>query len=97
MQMLNNNIKDIKAKEDPKSKLDSTQKGFNNTMSTTNILEELNEIESGDDMEDFLNEHKQKMQDFQKSMEDISRSKNRIMQEINNSVDDGINVYTHKK
>jgi len=59
-------------------------------MSTNNILEDLNEGDSGDDMEDFLNEHKQKMQEFQKSMEDISRSKNRIMQEINNSVDDGI-------
>lgn len=57
-------------------------------MGTENSLDELLNIESGDDMEDFLNEHKQKMQDFQKSMEDISKSKNRLMQEMNQSVDE---------
>jgi len=58
------------------------------TVGTANSLDDLLQVDSGDDMEDFLNEHQKKMQEFQKSMEDISRSKNRLIAEINTSVDE---------
>ena len=50
-------------------------------------LDDLIDEESEDDMDDFLNEHRNKMSDFQKSMEDISRNKMDMINQISKSIE----------
>jgi len=43
--------------------------------------------DSDDDMDDFLNEHRNKMSEFQKSMEDISKNKMDMINQISKSIE----------
>lgn len=50
-------------------------------------IDDLINDESEDDMDDFLNEHRNKMSEFQKSMEDISRNKMDMINQISKSIE----------
>jgi len=86
-----NEIKEVEEhintkRDEDKENLNSNNR-FNNTQGTNNSLRELLAIDSDDDMDDFIKENERKLNDFQKSMEDISRSKIKIIEEINHSMD----------
>jgi len=50
-------------------------------------MDDLINEESEDDMDEFLNEHRNKMSEFQKSMEDISRNKMDMINQISRSIE----------
>lgn len=50
-------------------------------------IDDLINEESEDDMDDFLNEHRNKMSEFQKSMEDISKNKMNMINQISKSIE----------
>jgi hypothetical protein len=50
-------------------------------------IDQLINDDSDDDMDDFLNEHRNKMSEFQKSMEDISKNKMDMINQISKSIE----------